>query len=359
MRAQAAAKKYAESTAGDLGIAANDDLDAPVSEQTLAQLWETFEKTYQLNLGSWRRPSNQLISRLLREFLKNRWTVHKLSKAVTAYHMQCTPTSRQRKTTIVDGVDVTTGHHSLVDLPTTSLLDVMLRLEILYLAFAVIGTRPHEDASHRESDHWFSLTSAFNQIDFLREKLLNGKLISLDDFIQREIAMRAAALELVQGSRKLSLANAFKEVRRNNVAIWVNLYTHREGMHANTPLFENPLLHDRERSRTPARGRGRGGDGGSGRKGGRDGSGTSIRGADRAATKAEISKNGQAFPLKRGLTSSNVLTSGRACGAFADGRGCPRPDCGGVHCCHILKNKSDQFSQCLGHHSRVNCPLNK
>ena len=350
LRAQRDAKKYADQASQDGVLCSSDDLDAPVSDETLELLWQNFEKTYNLRLSAHSKPSNQFLSRIYREFLKRRYTVHALSKAVTAYHLQCAPQNKQIRTPLGGATSITTGHNALVDLPTAGVIDVLLRLELLYMAYAILGTRPHTDSGGRHSAAWFSLTAMRNQYDFLREKLLNGTLTSLTDFLQREVQMRATAFELVMGDRKLSLGNALQDVRRNHANIWVNLYSAKEGVGASTPLFRNPLL-------SAATGGNDSGGTGRGAKRNADGS---FLGAQRASLPAEISPNGKLAALKSGRKSSNVLTgNGRLCGAFADGRGCNRDQCGGTHACHILKNAKDATSQCLGHHSRVNCPLNR
>ncbi len=57
LRAQRDAKKYADQASQDGVLCSSDDLDAPVSDETLEPLWQNFEKTYNLRRSGRSKPS--------------------------------------------------------------------------------------------------------------------------------------------------------------------------------------------------------------------------------------------------------------------------------------------------------------
>ena len=223
-----------------------------------------------------------------------------------------------------------TGHHSLPEVPLAGVIDCLNRLGLLYWAYLVIGAaRDHTDTEGRTTK-WFTLSAMLAHLDFLKTKLLNGSIVSLPEFLTRELEVRAKAFELVIGPLRLSLGNAFQTVREKGADVWVNLYRNQEGVGAQSPLYLNPLLALAEHENAPKRQRTGG------------------------------STGGQAFPLNSGNTSRNTTQRGKKiCDFHADGRGCSQgtkgPD---LHICHILIRKSNN-RLCGGRHHRGSCPHNQ
>ena len=308
----------------------SEDLDAPLSDPALKGVWDAFSAASgELVLPPRLRPSNQLVSRLYRELMKYVFSLHPLSKALNAYTTSLTPASSQRKAA-VGHVEFSTGHLNLPEVPLAGVIDCLNRLDLLYWAYLIIGwPRSHTDTEGRTTK-WFTLTAMFAHLDFLKTKLLNGSIVSLQDFLTRELEVRARAFELVQGELKLSLSNAFQVSREKGADIWVNLYRNQEGVGAQSPLYLNPLL--------------------------------ALADHENASKRQKLGVpilGGTIFPLNNGNTSRNTTSRGKTvCEILANGTGCSAgTSCPDLHICHILiRKQGGKF--CGGRHSRSGCPHN-
>ena len=311
----------------------DDDLDAPLSDAALKSIWDNFRTTNGgLVLPPRSRPSNQLVSRLYRELLKYVFSMHPITRALNVYQTSVNPPSTQRKA-ILGHVQVSTGHKALPEADLEGRIDCMLRLDLLYWAYLVIGSpKDHTDAMGRTTK-WFTLTAMYDHLDYLKTKLYNGSISSLPEFLRREMEIRAKAFELVLGESQLSLGNALQTARERGADTWVNLYRNAEGQGALTPLYKNPLV--------------------------------SLAADGTKRQRLNSSNSGvtsSAFPIKHGNTATTETPRHKAiCLDYSSGVGCTNAsgNCpNGLHICDPkLRKKNNQF--CGGRHHRGDCPGNQ
>ena len=350
------------------------DLDAPLPGEKIKGLHTNFITLYPYALYPWSMyPSIQLICRLEREKRGNQHFPHQLSKVQNEWMRQGKIHEKTPSTTTL-APNITPGQNqkTLDDLPIATLMDVFCRIELLFLAYVVIGTEGHYNPGESRTEPakpWFSYADYLQHLAYLRERANKGTVKSVNLFQEKEITLRATALGHVKDPvKQLSLAAALEKARQEAGDLWIGIYS--DNSKATSPLYVDPIV---ERLRNPNGKRGAGALGSPA---------TPLGGAKRArqsyfpgtrapSTAAEKSRDGQAVKIKNPNKIQSCMDridcqaeddQGRRitctiCKAFAHGRGCSNANCGGAHCCD-LQNKNT-LERCLGDHSRVNCPWNQ
>ena len=330
------------------------DLDAPLADDKLEDLQFGFLQVYPyLTFPPRQFPSPQLVSRLYREKRRMMHTAHPLGKIHNDFLKQGSLPAYFQNT--LGPLQVIQNKKELESIEVKSLIDALIRLELLFLAYCIIGTEAHSDG-----EPWFSFPDHLTHLDYLRYRALGGNLTSTQVFMQKELLLRAQALSYVKDrSKSLSLAKALEKARLECGDLWNGLYKDSVGHSASSPLYVDPLT--AAAVATPLRqGQLTTPDGPAGS--GREPRCNSFPGAHRASIKSEMTSDGAAHKVKNGLRSNMdpiSLPGGGTCNickAFASGKGCTKWPCGGAHCCDLqLKDGK----RCLGDHSRLTCPYNK
>ena len=329
------------------------DLDAPLADEKLADLQFQFLHCYPyLTFPPRSFPSSQLISRLWREKKRLVHVAHPLGKVHNDFLKQGSLPAYFQNT--LGPMTFSQNKRELENVEVKSLIDALIRVELLFLAYCVIGCEAHSDG-----EPWFSFPEHLEHLDYLRYRALGGNLTGTQVFMQKELLLRAQALSYVKDrSKGLSLGKALAKARLECGDLWNGLYKESQGIQAASPLYVDPLT--AQAIGAPLR---------SGQLAiqdiatpGKQPRCNSFPGAHRPSQKDEQTKDGRPAPLKAGLTACTdqvALDPGgfcNICKAFASGKGCSKWPCGGAHCCDIkLKNGT----RCLGDHSRVNCPHNR
>ena len=359
--------KDTDSTARDLMVT---DLDAPLPGEKIKGLHSNFITLYPYLLFPWSMyPSIQLISRLEREKRGIQHFPHALSKVQNEWLRQGKIQEKpSNTTTLAPNITLGQNQKTLEDLDIPTLMDVFCRIELLFLAYCIIGTEGHYnpgDSRAEPAKPWFSYADYLVHLAYLRERALRGTLKSLNDFMSREIKLRATALGHVKDpTKQLSLGAALEKARLEAGDLWNGVYGNEDK--ATSPLYVDPILANLNKRKAGALG----------------GPATPLGSAKKArqsyypgtqcpSTKAEKTKDGSTEKIKNPSKYQSCMDrvdceaeddQGRRitctiCKAFAHGRGCSNSNCGGAHCCD-LQNKATG-ERCLGKHSRVNCDWNK
>ena len=329
-----------------------EDLDAPLPADLSKTLWEDFLAHHKVAFGPRFQPNGATTARSVRERKKSTFTPRPLSKVGNLYQQTLT-VPQKRQTAQVGPWEVAGAPKEQEDVPVRSLIDCLNRVWLLLLSFALVGMDPHRNKKGDEAP-WFTLTDAYEHLEYLTTKACGGDLVNLATFQQKELHLRCNAIPFQTGPEQLSLADALRKAREGVGDLWMGLYKSTEGVNAPSSLFANPLT-----SGTGKRGPAGDGDLESPAKKLRQ---ESFPGVHRPSTEKEkitpfkdpLAKNGNTIQRGPCIHQGNRVT---ICKKFASGKGCSTWPCGGAHACDIVPK--GQSEPCLGGHPRQNCPKNK
>ena len=330
-------------------LATVEDLDKNLDDDLSKDLNSTFSLEYPVKFPMRLMPAASTNARSYREYIKYAFTPRKLSHICNLYQQALKPPRQRELHTLPSGAEFSTAPKDIPEVQIRSLIDALDRIWLLNLSQAFISCKQEHTNDNGIRAPWFTLTDCYEHYSYLKDKATCGALVSVDDFLNREMRMRCEAIAFMHGSERLSLAQAYLRSRLECGDLWNGLYS-ASGV-APCPLSINPLLGQQGTKRKAD-----GADGGSAAKVIRQ---DSFPGVHRASTAQETLAAGKSIPLKPGVKFFRGTTSKGCtlCGKFCSGKGCQTWPCGGAHACDIIgKGKTEP---CFGGHTRATCPLNK